>query len=790
MRSAFSHPARNLLAALLVAVAAPAADFTVTTLADAGPGSLRAAMEDANALPGADAISFAATGTIALASSLPSITDDLTIDGPGAASLTVAGTGAGSFRFFHIAAAATVEVSGMSITAGQSAFHNKGTLTVRHVAAFGNDTHYGGMMNNEGVAVIEDSIMTDNHAVWGGALRNGPTGTLTVRRSTMARNEADQSGGAIQGGVGITLEDCTIADNLANQGGAINLQTEVSKDVTITNCTITGNRGTREGSRYAGGGIMQIVFGNRTLTSTLRVVNSTIVGNTAFSGGGIWSGNFSPGSTTLRLELVNTIVAGNTITDGSGPDLDVSGTTTLVAEHNLIGDGDSSGISHGANGNQVGTTASPIDPLLGALADHGGPTETRALLVGSPAIDAGTTAGAPAADQRGRARDASPDIGAFEVTPNEPPAVSASAVTVTQGTSGVFTIGSVSDRDQSPDTIELTATLTSGSGIALHGMSVDAAGDIAATLTASCDATDSSFELRAADDQNVTATATLAVSVVQAPAPFFTQHPAPASVCVFEPVTLTASLEDANNSLQWFRDGAPLNGEDGLSLTIDHATSADEGSYVLVASNACRKAQSNAAVVAIDPIEATVAPLFTVEADASCHADVPVIQPTFTSCGSSVEGVSQSPAAGTKVGLGDHDVTISMDDIGGGTSFLTTTLRVVDTTAPSIDAISASPEILWPPNHQMIPVTVTVDATDACGTASCRIVAITSNEPANGRGDGNDEPDWIITGDLTAELRAERSGKGSGRVYTLTIACSDGTNESVSEVTVTVPRNR
>ena len=86
----------------------------------------------------------------------------------------------------------------------------------------------------------------------------------------------------------------------------------------------------------------------------------------------------------------------------------------------------------------------------------------------------------------------------------------------------------------------------------------------------------------------------------------------------------------------------------------------------------------------------------------------------------------------------------------------------------------ASPATLWPPNHKMRPVTVTVDATDACDpNFSCEIVSVTSNEPANGIGDGNTSPDWSITGPLTLELRAERAGPGTGRIYTITVECTD-----------------
>ena len=84
--------------------------------------------------------------------------------------------------------------------------------------------------------------------------------------------------------------------------------------------------------------------------------------------------------------------------------------------HDLVGNGNGSNLSDGINGNRVGTSARPIDPLLGPLQDNGGPTQTMALLPGSPAINAGDPALAPAADQCGIGRVSLPEIGAFEYT--------------------------------------------------------------------------------------------------------------------------------------------------------------------------------------------------------------------------------------------------------------------------------------------------------------------------------------------------------------------------------------
>ena len=89
----------------------------------------------------------------------------------------------------------------------------------------------------------------------------------------------------------------------------------------------------------------------------------------------------------------------------------------------------------------------------------------------------------------------------------------------------------------------------------------------------------------------------------------------------------------------------------------------------------------------------------------------------------------------------------------GGTDTDTVDITVQDTTPPDINDVVASPDSLWPPNHKMVPVTVTVDATDLCDpNFSCEIVSVTSNEPENGIGDGNTSPDWIVTGALTLEL--------------------------------------
>jgi len=115
-----------------------------------------------------------------------------------------------------------------------------------------------------------------------------------------------------------------------------------------------------------------------------------------------------------------------------------------------------------------------------------------------------------------------------------------------------------------------------------------------------------------------------------------------------------------------------------------------------------------------------------------------------------------------------------------------------DQVALVISSVSANPSTLWPPNHKMVPVSMSVAVTDICDAAPvCRIISVSSNEPVNGLGDGDTSPDWEITGNLAVNLRAERSGKGNGRVYTNTVACTDASgNSSTKTVAVTVPHDQ
>ncbi len=124
--------------------------------------------------------------------------------------------------------------------------------------------------------------------------------------------------------------------------------------------------------------------------------------------------------------------------------------------------------------------------------------------------------------------------------------------------------------------------------------------------------------------------------------------------------------------------------------------------------------------------------------------------------------------------VGVHTVEVRATD-GELEATCSTQVTIVDRTSPVIHRITANPSVLWPPNHRMVPVRLSVKVED-CSPVTTRIVSVSSNEPVNGRGDGNTSPDWRITGDLTVDLRSERAGGGSGRIYTITVEASDGIN--------------
>ncbi|MBL7768320.1 MAG: family 10 glycosylhydrolase [Flavipsychrobacter sp.] len=151
---------------------------------------------------------------------------------------------------------------------------------------------------------------------------------------------------------------------------------------------------------------------------------------------------------------------------------------------------------------------------------------------------------------------------------------------------------------------------------------------------------------------------------------------------------------------------------------------------------------------------------------------------------------SQEPLAGTVVsGAGTTTITLRATDIGGNTSTCSFEWTRVDETAPLIAGLQTDKTILKVPNHKMNEVAVNYTVSDNCGPVTVSL-AVNSNEPVNGTGDGNTSPDWEILNNNLVKLRAERSGTGSGRIYTITVTATDAAgNESTASTEVRVPHS-
>jgi hypothetical protein len=339
---------------LLTGATAEAATFTVSNLSDSGAGSLRQAITDANANPGADQVTFGSSlsGQITLAGQLPNITDPLDVVGPGADRLTVSGNfNSRIFYIYPTVHGTPVTISGLTLTAGNP--------------------------------TIGDPVQGRGGAIFSKYAK------LTVEKAVISNNASGNFGGGIENADGsLTVRDSTITGNFARRAGGISNRHDQAGADTVENSTITGNQAT-----YSGGGVF---FENPFGVAQLTVRSATITGNQVtktgspyYAGGGF--GTNGPGST-----VVNTIIAGNTAQ--ARPDVyarsDIG--ATVNTSFSLIENPADAAITGGPN-----ITGQP--PKLGALGENGGPTPTMPLLDGSPALDAGLSAGLTT-DQRGAPR--------------------------------------------------------------------------------------------------------------------------------------------------------------------------------------------------------------------------------------------------------------------------------------------------------------------------------------------------------------------------------------------------
>lgn len=153
--------------------------------------------------------------------------------------------------------------------------------------------------------------------------------------------------------------------------------------------------------------------------------------------------------------------------------------------------------------------------------------------------------------------------------------------------------------------------------------------------------------------------------------------------------------------------------------------------------------------------------------------------------------VTQGSAASFQLSTqGVYTVYLRAIDNAGNASALKSLVVKIDTAAPVITGASASPSVLSTPNHKMSDVNISYSASDGNGGVTCAL-GVASSEPVNGTGDGDTAPDWLVLDAHRVQLRAERSGNGPGRVYTVTVTCADSAgNTSARAVTVSVPRGK
>ncbi|MBI1311543.1 hypothetical protein GC176_09575 [bacterium] len=357
----------------------------------------------------------------------------------------------GAIRTFETLTLQDVAVTNSAARAGGGGIYNKGRLIVNSSLISGNtSTGAGGGIENAlgSTATVSNAVVADNQALEGGGIYN--SNVLTVTGSTVRNNQATSLGGGIfirnLPSVVAGISDSSIIGNMSSgSGGGIMIQAVATTSVQIKNTTILGNMaaadgggisifGTRpivgssisiSGTTISGnsagddGGGLDVVLATSTVTQStisgntavdvsggvrsdvadLTITGSTVTANSGKTGGGLAASQYTTAAEAdpgLRgsLTLISTLIAGNTDVDGT-PDLLRTGDGALTVHSSLIGDNTGSTLSAApvgspdANGNLIGTSAGPIDPLLGPLKDNGGSTFTHALLAGSPAIDVG-----------------------------------------------------------------------------------------------------------------------------------------------------------------------------------------------------------------------------------------------------------------------------------------------------------------------------------------------------------------------------------------------------------------
>src|SRR5215212_2164103 len=358
--------ATSMMAMVLASPPAQAANLIVSSPGATGAGTLQQRIIQANENPGPDVILFLGLGSSATIkqssiSQLPPITDPsgLTIDGRNA-DITVSGPGdASSDQTFIVKGGAKLTIKNLTVTDGIP----RPDLS-------------GGAIANNGTLAVDNSTITGNEANLGGGIQNN--GTATVSNSTVSGNKASSGGGGIYNAGTLVLFSSTISENTDNPldggtastsgGGGINSAT--GSTLTVSNSTITGNT-----AAYSGGAIQSDAAG-------AKVWNTTIAYNT--------SKKIAAGLSLRSQEMTlwNTLLAYNNNETSSSIGVSNCSPGSLVINGSSNFDSNED-CNFGTANHSISKTDPELDVLL---KDNGGPTQTLALQLGSPAINHGNDA--------------------------------------------------------------------------------------------------------------------------------------------------------------------------------------------------------------------------------------------------------------------------------------------------------------------------------------------------------------------------------------------------------------
>ena len=390
-------------------------DFGACTV---GHCSLREAINAALSCGKGATIGFGSnvTGAVDLNGSLPALSSELTILGPGASVLSIRRSTGGEYGIFTIASNVTATITGLTISGGffeeiagyGGGVHNAGTLLIRGCVIQNHRAYYGVGIYNSGMLTVNDSVISGNHCTHdgeGGGIYNTESDSIELANAgiigNVAGNDFSFGGGIYNAGGALRITKCEIIANSAmGQGAGGGVYNRTGGLVELRDTTVHAN------GAYAGGGLLNeggsVTAERCTLSGnvapeddgggiwnsgTLLLVNCTVSGNSSdFSGGGLYCAG--------TCNITNSTIAGNSAFDGGGISGTASVRNSIVAANATLTDGgvgpDFQGTLNSQDYNFIQRTSGCIilgatshnilgkEPLLGPLAINGGPTMTHA----------------------------------------------------------------------------------------------------------------------------------------------------------------------------------------------------------------------------------------------------------------------------------------------------------------------------------------------------------------------------------------------------------------------------